>query len=118
MQNWLSDRNPENAVGKLALDALEYIQDQGVADYGDQITDIPAYAMWATENEISLPDSVKDALTILFKLDTFEKALPTAVTKEKYPTKPAMVKTAKGEKRFHQSFFRDLDNKGLQRFSN
>jgi len=97
LQSWLSDRDPQNATGKEILKALEYVQDQGVADYGDQITDLVQYAIWADENEKELPKSVQNALQVIFDVEAFEKKVAGAVPSDKFPTSPQTVKTAKGD---------------------
>ena len=97
LQSWLSDRDPQNATGKEILKALEYVQDQGVADYGDQITDLVQYAIWADENEKELPKSVQNALQIIFDIEAFQKKVAGAVPSDKFPTSPQTVKTAKGD---------------------
>ena len=97
LQSWLSDRDPQNATGKEILKALEYVQDQGVADYGDQITDLVQYAIWADENEKELPKSVQNALQIIFDIEAFQKKVAGAVPSDKFPTSPQTVRTAKGD---------------------
>ena len=97
LQAWVSDRDPQNPTGREILRALEYIQDQGIADYGDQITDLVQYAMWASENNKKLPKTVENALQIVFDVETFEDKASEAVPSDKYPTSPQKVKTAKGE---------------------
>ena len=97
LQGWLSDRDPQNATGREILKALEYVQDQGVADYGDQITDLVQYAIWADENDKELPKSVQNALQIIFDVEAFQEKVAGAVPSEKFPTEPMKVKTAKGE---------------------
>ena len=97
LQGWLSDRDPQNATGKEILKALEYVQDQGVADYGDQITDLVQYAIWADENEKELPKSVQNVLQIIFDVETFQEKVAGAVPSDKFPTSPQTVKTAKGD---------------------
>ena len=97
LQSWLSDRNPQNATGKEILKALEYVQDQGVADYGDQITDLVQYAIWADENEKELPKSVQNALQIIFDVEAFQEKVAGAVPSDKFPTSPQTVRTAKGD---------------------
>ena len=97
LQGWLSDRDPQNATGKEILKALEYVQDQGVADYGDQITDLVQYAIWADENEKELPKSVQNALQIIFDVEAFQEKVAGAVPSDKFPTSPQTVKTAKGD---------------------
>ena len=97
LQSWLSDRDPQNATGKEILKALEYVQDQGVADYGDQITDLVQYAIWADENEKELPKSVQNVLQIIFDVETFQEKVAGAVPSDKFPTSPQTVKTAKGD---------------------
>jgi predicted ABC-type ATPase len=97
LQGWLSDRDPQNATGKEILKALEYVQDQGVADYGDQITDLVQYAIWADENEKELPKSVQNALQIIFDVEAFQQKLKKSVPSDKFPTSPQTVKTAQGD---------------------
>ena len=97
LQGWLSDRDPQNATGKEILKALEYVQDQGVADYGDQITDLVQYAIWADENEKELPKSVQNVLQIIFDVETFQEKVAGAVPSDKFPTSPQTVRTAKGD---------------------
>ena len=97
LQGWLSDRDPQNATGKEILKALEYVQDQGVADYGDQITDLVQYAIWADENEKELPKSVQNALQIIFDVEAFQEKVAGAVPSDKFPTSPQTVRTAKGD---------------------
>ena len=97
LQSWLSDRDPQNATGKEILKALEYVQDQGVADYGDQITDLVQYAIWADENEKELPKSVQNVLQIIFDVETFQEKVAGAVPSDKFPTSPQTVRTAKGD---------------------
>ena len=97
LQGWLSDRDPQNATGKEILRALEYVQDQGVADYGDQITDLVQYAIWADENEKELPKSVQNALQIIFDVEAFQEKVAGAVPSDKFPTSPQTVRTAKGD---------------------
>ena len=97
LQGWLSDRDPQNATGKEILKALEYVQDQGVADYGDQITDLVQYAIWADENEKELPKSVQNALQIIFDVGAFQEKVAGAVPSDKFPTSPQTVRTAKGD---------------------
>ena len=97
LQGWLSDRDPQNATGKEILRALEYVQDQGVADYGDQITDLVQYAIWADENEKELPKSVQNVLQIIFDVETFQEKVAGAVPSDKFPTSPQTVRTAKGD---------------------
>ena len=97
LQSWLSDRDPQNATGKEILKALEYVQDQGVADYGDQITDLVQYAIWADENEKELPKSVQNVLQIIFDIEAFQEKVAGAVPSDKFPTSPQTVKTAKGD---------------------
>ena len=97
LQSWLSDRDPQNATGKEILKALEYVQDQGVADYGDQITDLVQYAIWADENEKELPKSVQNALQIIFDVEAFQEKVAGAVPSDKFPTSPQPVRTAKGD---------------------
>ena len=97
LQAWVSERDPQNPTGREVLKALEYVQDQGVADYGDQITDLVQYAIWAGENEKELPKSVQNALQIIFDVEAFQEKVAGAVPSEKFPTEPMKVKTAKGE---------------------
>ena len=97
LQGWLSDRDPQNATGKEILKALEYVQDQGVADYGDQITDLVQYAILADENEKELPKSVQNVLQIIFDVEAFQEKVAGAVPSDKFPTSPQTVKTAKGD---------------------
>ena len=97
LQSWLSDRDPQNATGKEILKALEYVQDQGVADYGDQITDLVQYAIWADENEKELPKSVQNVLQIIFDVEAFQEKVAGAVPSDKFPTSPQTVRTAKGD---------------------
>ena len=97
LQGWLSDRDPQNATGKEILRALEYVQDQGVADYGDQITDLVQYAIWADENEKELPKSVQNALQIIFDIEAFQEKVAGAVPSDKFPTSPQTIRTAKGD---------------------
>jgi len=97
LQGWLSDRDPQNATGKEILRALEYVQDQGVADYGDQITDLVQYAIWADENEKELPKSVQNALQIIFDVEAFQEKVAGAVPSDKFPTSPQTIRTAKGD---------------------
>ena len=97
LQGWLSDRDPQNATGKEILKALEYVQDQGVADYGDQITDLVQYAIWADENEKELPKSVQNALQVIFDVEAFQEKVAGAVPSDKFPTSPQTVRTAKGD---------------------
>ena len=97
LQSWLSDRDPQNATGKEILRALEYVQDQGVADYGDQITDLVQYAIWADENEKELPKSVQNALQIIFDVEAFQEKVAGAVPSDKFPTSPQTIRTAKGD---------------------
>ena len=97
LQSWLSDREPQNATGKEILKALEYVQDQGVADYGDQITDLVQYAIWADENEKELPKSVQNVLQIIFDVEAFQEKVAGAVPSDKFPTSPQTVRTAKGD---------------------
>ncbi len=97
LQSWLSDRDPQNATGKEILKALEYVQDQGVADYGDQITDLVQYAIWADENEKELPKSVQNVLQIIFDVEAFQEKVAGAVPSDKFPSSPRTVKTAKGD---------------------
>ena len=97
LQGWLSDRDPQNATGKEILKALEYVQDQGVADYGDQITDLVQYAIWADENEKELPKSVQNALQIIFDVEAFQEKVAGAVPSDKFPTSPQTIRTAKGD---------------------
>ena len=97
LQGWLSDRDPQNATGKEILKALEYVQDQGVADYGDQITDLVQYAIWADENEKELPKSVQNVLQIIFDVEAFQEKVAGAVPSDKFPTSPQTVRTAKGD---------------------
>ena len=112
LQQWLSDRTPINSTGKQVLEALEYIQDQGIADYGDQITDLFAYATWAGENEKEIPDSVENALQIVFDIDTYQKKVSATTAKDKYPTNPMKVKTAKGEKEVPPELLPKFGQKG------
>ena len=97
LQGWLSDSDPQNATGKEILKALEYVQDQGVADYGDQITDLVQYAIWADENEKELPKSVQNVLQIIFDVEAFQEKVAGAVPSDKFPTSPQTVRTAKGD---------------------
>jgi|TARA_S200002703_G_scaffold153941_2_gene156077 hypothetical protein len=97
LQAWVSSRDPQNPTGREILRALEYVQDQGVADYGDQITDLVQYALWADENEKELPKTVQNALQIVFDVETFQKKLKRSVPSDKYPDSPVKVKTDKGE---------------------
>ena len=97
LQAWVSQRDPQNPTGKEVLKALEYVQDQGVADYGDQITDLVEYALWADENEKELPKTVQNALQIVFDIEAFQQKLKKSVPSDKFPTSPQTVKTAKGD---------------------
>ena len=97
LQAWVSQRDPQNPTGKEVLKALEYVQDQGVADYGDQITDLVQYALWADENDKELPKTVENALQIVFDVKTFQQKLKKSVPSDKFPDSPQTVKTAKGD---------------------
>jgi len=97
LQAWVSQRDPQNPTGREVLKALEYIQDQGVADYGDQITDLVQYALWADENDKELPRTVQDALQIVFDVKTFQQKLKKSVPSDKFPSSPQTVKTDKGD---------------------
>jgi len=97
LQAWVSERDPQNPTGREVLKALEYVQDQGVADYGDQITDLVQYALWADENDKDLPETVQNALQIIFDVETFQQKLKKSVPSDKFPTSPQTVKTAKGD---------------------
>jgi len=69
-QEWISNRNPKNPIGRVILNALSYIQSQGIADLGDQMTDIAKYIVWATENGKPVPPVVNEASKTLFDLET------------------------------------------------
>ena len=97
LQAWVSQRDPQNPTGREVLKALEYVQDQGVADYGDQITDLVQYALWADENEKELPKTVQNALQIVFDVKTFQQKLKKSVPSDKFPDSPQTVKTAQGD---------------------
>jgi len=97
LQAWVSQRDPQNPTGKEVLQALEYVQDQGVADYGDQITDLVQYALWADENDKELPRTVENALQIVFDVKTFQQKLKKSVPSDKFPDSPQTVKTDKGD---------------------
>ena len=97
LQAWVSQRDPQNPTGKEVLQALEYVQDQGVADYGDQITDLVQYALWADENDKELPSTVENALQIVFDVKTFQQKLKKSVPSDKFPDSPQTVKTDKGD---------------------
>ena len=97
LQAWVSERAPQNPTGREVLKALEYVQDQGVADYGDQITDLVQYALWADENEKELPETVQNALQIIFDIEAFQGKVAGAVPSDKFPSSPQTVKTAKGD---------------------
>ena len=97
LQAWVSQRDPQNPTGREVLKALEYVQDQGVADYGDQITDLVQYALWAGENDKELPKTVQNALQIIFDVEAFQEKVAGAVPSDKFPTSPQTVKTAKGD---------------------
>ena len=97
LQAWISQRDPQNPTGREVLKALEYVQDQGVADYGDQITDLVEYALWAGENDEDLPEIVQNALQIIFDVEAFQQKLKKSVPSDKFPTSPQTVKTAKGD---------------------
>ena len=97
LQAWVSQRDPQNPTGREVLKALEYVQDQGVADYGDQITDLVQYALWADENDKELPRTVQDALQIVFDVKTFQQKLKKSVPSDKFPSSPQTVKTDKGD---------------------
>ena len=97
LQAWVSQRDPQNPTGREVLKALEYVQDQGVADYGDQITDLVQYALWADENEKELPKTVQNALQVIFDVEAFQKKVAGAVPSDKFPASPQTVKTAKGD---------------------
>ena len=97
LQAWVSERDPQNPTGREVLKALEYVQDQGVADYGDQITDLVQYALWADENDKELPRTVENALQIVFDVKAFQQKLKKSVPSDKFPTSPQTVKTDKGD---------------------
>ena len=97
LQAWVSQRDPQNPTGREVLKALEYVQDQGVADYGDQITDLVEYALWADENDKELPETVQNALQIVFDVKAFQQKLKKSVPSDKFPGSPQTVKTAKGD---------------------
>ena len=97
LQAWVSERDPQNPTGREVLKALEYVQDQGVADYGDQITDLVQYALWAGENDKELPKTVQNALQIIFDVEAFQEKVAGAVPSDKFPTSPQTVRTAKGD---------------------
>ena len=97
LQTWVSQRDPQNPTGKEVLKALEYVQDQGVADYGDQITDLVQYALWAGENDKELPKTVQNALQIIFDVEAFQQKLKKSVPSDKFPSSPQTIKTAKGD---------------------
>ena len=97
LQAWVSQRDPQNPTGREVLKALEYVQDQGVADYGDQITDLVQYALWADENDKELPRTVENALQIVFDVKTFQQKLKKSVPSDKFPDSPQTVKTDKGD---------------------
>lgn len=97
LQAWVSERDPQNPTGREVLKALEYVQDQGVADYGDQITDLVQYALWADENDKDLPETVQNALQIIFDVETFQQKLKKSVPSDKFPSSPRTVKTAQGD---------------------
>ena len=97
LQAWVSQRDPQNPTGREVLKALEYVQDQGVADYGDQITDLVQYALWADENDKELPRTVQNALQVIFDVEAFQKKVAGAVPSDKFPTSPQTVRTAKGD---------------------
>ena len=97
LQAWVSQRDPQNPTGREVLKALEYVQDQGVAEYGNQITDLVQYALWADENDKELPKTVENALQIIFDVKTFQQKLKKSVPSDKFPTSPQTVKTAKGD---------------------
>ena len=97
LQAWVSERDPQNPTGREVLKALEYVQDQGVADYGDQITDLVQYALWADENDKDLPETVQNALQIVFDVKTFQQKLKKSVPSDKFPDRPQTVQTAKGD---------------------
>ena len=97
LQAWVSERDPQNPTGREVLKALEYVQDQGIADYGDQITDLVQYALWADENDKDLPETVQNALQVIFDVEAFQGKLAGAVPSDKFPSSPQTVKTAKGD---------------------
>ena len=97
LQAWVSQRDPQNPTGREVLKALEYVQDQGVADYGDQITDLVQYALWADENDKELPRTVESSLQIVFDVKTFQQKLKKSVPSDKFPDSPQTVKTDKGD---------------------
>ena len=97
LQAWVSQRDPQNPTGREVLKALEYVQDQGVADYGDQITDLVQYALWADENDKELPETVQNALQIVFDVKAFQQKLKKSVPSDKFPGSPQTVKTDKGD---------------------
>ena len=92
-QEWISDRNPKNPIGRIVLNALSYIQSQGVADLGDQMTDIAKYIVWATENGKQVPPVVNEASKALFDL---EAKLRKTTASAKKPGKDITAKKVKG----------------------
>tara|TARA_A100001515_G_scaffold79704_1_gene63299 strand:+ start:6920 stop:8134 length:1215 start_codon:yes stop_codon:yes gene_type:complete len=92
-QEWISDRNPKNPIGRVVLNALSYIQSQGVADLGDQMSDIAKYIVWATENGKPVPPVVNEASKALFDL---EAKLRKTTPAPKKPGKDVTAKSVKG----------------------
>lgn len=92
-QEWISNRNPKNPIGRVILNALSYIQSQGIADLGDQMTDIAKYIVWATENGKPVPPVVNEASKTLFDLET---KLRQTTASPKKPGEDVAAKNVKG----------------------
>jgi len=92
-QDWISDREPKNPVGRVMLNALSYIQAQGIADLGDQMTDVAKYVLWAAENGKDIPPVVNEASKLLFGI---EADLRKTVASPKKPGKDVSAKKVKG----------------------
>ena len=92
-QEWISNRNPKNPIGRVILNALSYIQSQGIADLGDQMTDIAKYIVWATENGKPVPPVVNEASKTLFDLET---KLRQTTASPKRPGEDVAAKNVKG----------------------
>tara|TARA_Y100000296_G_C5177562_1_gene261023 strand:+ start:3622 stop:4875 length:1254 start_codon:yes stop_codon:yes gene_type:complete len=96
LANWLSDPAPQNPVGRFLLGVLSDIQDRGIRDYGDQLTDIIEYVFWAKENDQEVSKDIERAAQLIFAIEPARKE--KAVPSRKHPISPQKVKTAKGEK--------------------
>jgi len=64
LSEWLSDKTPNNPTGKVLYDALSYIQEQGVGNLGDELTDIAQFAGYAAINDVEIPREVEEALYV------------------------------------------------------